>query len=388
MKILIAILALALLALFAPAVRADGVAANAYILGADDVLDITVDNHMDLNKTLTILPDGTISFPEVGNVKAAGKTPEELADALKTGLEKTRNMVNVIVSVKEVHSKHLRILGPVKSAGNYDFKPGWRLEDLIAMAGGLTAKTVRVTGRLVRVGMNKTIPLNLVEADLHPDGPANIALQPDDLIVLDEEDFVRQVHVMGQVAKPGAFDLTEHLSVISLLAEAGSYTDKAWLGKAYIQRGDKQIPINLVPSVLESKNDDEVNNFVLQPGDVLVIPEAEDRYAVLGQVFKPGYFNMSEKEPTTMLQALSEAGGQTSDGDLSHASILRTVNGKTTAVSVNIDEILKKGNLAKNVSLNKGDILYIPNRSRKTPLGIQDILSPISQILTFGILRP
>src|SRR5207244_2912035 len=113
--------------------------------------------------------------------------------------------------------------------------------------------------------------------------------------------------------------------------------DKASLRKAYIQRGGTQIAMDLVPSLQESKNDDAVNKFLLQPGDMLMIPENEDRYTVLGQVVKPGNFTLSEKEKITLTRGLSEAGGQTSEGDLKHASILRTVDGKSLAVPVNLD---------------------------------------------------
>src|SRR5580658_5543799 len=75
-----------------------------YVIGPDDVLEITVTNHDDLNKTVTVQDDGSITFPEVGNIVASGKSPRELAAAIKLGLEKTRNKVEVLVSPKEIHS--------------------------------------------------------------------------------------------------------------------------------------------------------------------------------------------------------------------------------------------------------------------------------------------
>ena len=80
---------------------ADTAAAQSdYTLGADDVIDISVMNHSALDKTLTILPDGKIAFPGVGEVMVAGKTAKAVAAEIQTALEKTMNNVSVVISVK------------------------------------------------------------------------------------------------------------------------------------------------------------------------------------------------------------------------------------------------------------------------------------------------
>src|SRR5262245_38262494 len=82
-----------------------------YTLGPDDVIDITVRPHANLDKTLTVMPDGTVTYPEVGEIKATGKTAKELASVIKDGLEKTRNDVSVFITVKEMHSRRVRVVG-------------------------------------------------------------------------------------------------------------------------------------------------------------------------------------------------------------------------------------------------------------------------------------
>lgn len=385
MKTLACLLGLVLLVLIAPIAGAQKSDTEDYLLGADDVLDITVVNHIDLMRTVTILPDGTISFPEVGDIKAAGKTPKALAAEIQAGLEKTRNQAFVVVSVKEIKSRRIRVTGAVKTSGTIELKRKFRLMDAIATAGGLTVKSTRVLGRLFRDG-EKVITLDIAKAVSNPDSDANPVLKNDDLILLDEVDIMKQVNILGQVLKPGPYDLTEGLNVVQLISQAGGPTERAWLKEAYILRGSTKIPVNLVPVLLKNQSDAAVTNLQLQLGDVLIIPETDDRFAVLGQVTKPGYFPMSEKQPTTVLEALSMAGGQTTEANLRGAGILRVVNGVAKPVAINIDEILKKGKLAKNVVLEKGDILVIPSRSRRD-VGIQDFLGPISTLLSFGVLR-
>src|SRR5947209_3233209 len=98
---LIAILAVGLLLVTAGYARADDAAAPEYVLGIDDVIDIVVANHTELNKTTVISPDGTIVVQEAGEIKAVGLTTRKLAAAIQTKLEETLNNVAVTVALKE-----------------------------------------------------------------------------------------------------------------------------------------------------------------------------------------------------------------------------------------------------------------------------------------------
>ena len=381
-------LALLLLLSFSVAsVKADtGKAQGDYTLGADDVIDISVLNHSAFDKTLTILPDGKIAFPGVGEITAAGKTAKALAAEIQTALEKTMNNVGVVISVKERHSRRVRIIGAVRTPGGFDLKPGWRLLDVVAGAGGLSAKPALITARLIRGGV-QTLPLNVTEAMATPDSEANLRLEPDDLILFDELDAPSkaQVHVMGQVGKPGAYDLDSNLNLLTLISEAGSATDKAALTRAYVLRGSVEMPINLRPLLVEGQPDAAVTNFKLKAGDVLFVPEILTRYAVMGEVKSPGYYALPEKSVVTALQAFNLAGGQGSNADVRQAGIIRQINGKPTVIKVNLnlDSLLKKGALASNPALQPDDVLYIPPR-KSGGFHWQDALAPLSALSILG----
>jgi len=354
-----------------------------YILGPEDVIEISVRNHPDLDKVLTILPDGVIAVPEAGEIKAAGKTPRQLAGLIQEALGQVRNNVHVTVAVKEIHSRQVRIVGAVRLPNAYAMKSRWRVVDLVAVAGGLAAKPAKVTGRVIREG-SEVIPLDLQKALAEPDSAANVPLKPGDLVLLDEIENARfQYHVMGQVAKPGAYDLDTGLTLLSALAAAGYPTDRAALSKAYVMRGSTQIPVNLRTLMVEGRPDPALVDFRLQAGDVLYLPEVEQHYAVMGMVAKPGSYYIGEKAQVTVLDAYNQAGGQLANGDLGKAGIIRMVNGKPTAISVNIDAMLKKADLAKNVVLEPNDILYIPEKGRRG-LSMSDVLAPISALSVLG----
>jgi protein involved in polysaccharide export with SLBB domain len=351
-----------------------------YVLGPDDVIEVSVLNHEDLNKLLVVLPDGKIIFPDVGEIMAAGKTPKQLAADIQKGLEKVRNNVSVAVLVKEIHSRKVRVIGAVRgSAGAYDLKQGGKLIDIIAQAGGLVTKPSRVSAKLIRNG-TQIINLDLVEALAHPDGPANVPLEPDDLIILDEAEPSRnQVNVMGEVGKQGAYELDPGVDLAAIIVQAGGPTDKAALSKAYVLRDKKEIPVNLYPVFAESKLTDPAASFKLKPGDVVVIPPIETRYAVMGQVGHPGYYVLPERKPVTVMDALNlaGAGGQGSLADMRRVGVIRTVNGKPTVTEVNVEQMLKTHDLSKNVAIQPNDIVYVPAKSSHA-FNWLDILYPLS----------
>lgn len=355
-----------------------------YVLGTDDVIEITDQNHPELNQTLTVLPDGSITYPYVGTLRAAGRTPADLAKEIRGFLERSRNNVDLSVGVKEVHSRRVRILGAVKTSGPLDLKANWRVLDVIAVAGGLTGRSAHIKARVIRGG--EAIPIDLDDASAHPDGVNNPVVLPDDLILLDESDPTsNKVFVMGQVNKPGSYDLGDQgIGIVSLLSQAGNPTDAAALTQAYILRGKTEIPVNLRPVVVEGKVDEATRSLQLQAGDVLFIPGIERRIAVMGQVNKPGYYPMPEMRTLSALDALSLAGGQTQTGELSKAGVIRTVDGAAKVVPVDIEKMLKKGDVASNVTLQPNDILFIPSRSERK-FSWETVLGPLSALSYLGL---
>lgn len=331
-----------------------------YVLGPDDVIEISVSNHADLNRALTVRPDGKITFPRAGDVVAAGQTTRTLATRIQALLERTLNNARVEIIIKETRPQKARIIGAVKSAGAYDVKTDWRVMDMVAVAGGLSVKPVRIAGRIVRA--KTVIPLDIEKAAIDPASAANLILQPDDLVVLEERDITKQISVAGKVNNPGAYDLDEELTLIKLLAQAGGPAEGAALKKAHILRQGNQIPLDLTATVRSGSASPEISKLKFQPGDVLMIPENQARYGVMGRVGKPSYFLLPEQEyEATALKALAQAGGALPDADLTRATISRVDNAVTRILPLDVDAMIK-GNAPDNFILKEGDILYVPEK--------------------------
>jgi polysaccharide export outer membrane protein len=113
--------------------------AKEYLIGPEDVLDITVwKNCPDLCRTVPVRPDGKLSLPLVNDVQASGLTPMDLRQHLTDQLSEYLPSPEVSVIVREVHNFKVAVVGSVKMPGDYEIKSQATVLELIARAQGLT----------------------------------------------------------------------------------------------------------------------------------------------------------------------------------------------------------------------------------------------------------
>jgi polysaccharide export outer membrane protein len=127
-----------------PTAGAEGVRQSAtsdpnYVIGAQDVLDISVWKEPDLSRQVPVRPDGKISLPLLNDVQASGMTPTQLAAQITSGLGKYINSPQVTVIVSQINSQRIYILGEVGRAGAYVMLPGMTVLQALSNAGGFTA---------------------------------------------------------------------------------------------------------------------------------------------------------------------------------------------------------------------------------------------------------
>jgi polysaccharide biosynthesis/export protein len=117
-----------------PAVAAD----SQYTIIAGDVLQITVWKEEQLNQETLVLADGTINFPLIGSVDAAGKTPAELQDTIKEQLKKFVPDASVTVAVKAALGHTVSVVGQVAKPGELMMSHDMTVMQALSQAGGLT----------------------------------------------------------------------------------------------------------------------------------------------------------------------------------------------------------------------------------------------------------
>lgn len=132
---------------FAAQVSAQATSGGQYQLNSGDVIRVSVFGEPELSFEEVRLNDaGTFSYPFLGEVNAAGKTPSQIEKIIAEGL-KDGFLVDPRVSVSVANYREFYISGEVNRPGGYPFQPGLTLDRAIALAGGLTerASTRRIT---------------------------------------------------------------------------------------------------------------------------------------------------------------------------------------------------------------------------------------------------
>ncbi len=116
----------------------DDSAKKDYTIGPGDVLMISIWKDESLTQEVVVLPDGTISYPLIGLVKAEGKTINELKAEIENRIKKYVPEPVLWVSVRNMNSAHVYILGRVNSPGRFLLSSRVNVLQGLAMAGGLT----------------------------------------------------------------------------------------------------------------------------------------------------------------------------------------------------------------------------------------------------------
>src|SRR5438552_10772195 len=122
--------------------RASGMLAqsNDYIVGAQDVLAITVWNQPDLTGKFTVETDGTFTFPFIGRVKVGGLTLRQIEAELRSRLaDGYLKNPQVSVAIESYKSQRIFVVGEVKSPGAYPLGANMTLMEALAQAGSTTS---------------------------------------------------------------------------------------------------------------------------------------------------------------------------------------------------------------------------------------------------------
>jgi polysaccharide export outer membrane protein len=164
-----------------------GVRPESYVIGAEDTLSVYVWKEPDMSKSVPVRPDGMISLPLVGEVKAAGYTPVQLQTVLADAMKKYVSDPQVTVVVERVASLNFNIVGEVNHPGYFPLTRRMTVLDAIALAGGFKdfAKTKKIyVLRTAASGTQERLPFNYKQVIKGQNPEQNIELQPRDTIVV------------------------------------------------------------------------------------------------------------------------------------------------------------------------------------------------------------
>jgi polysaccharide export outer membrane protein len=157
-----------------------------YLIGAQDMLNISVWKETELTQTVPVRPDGKISLPLLNDVQAAGLTPTQLATNLTESLKKFVTNPQVTVIVTQMNSQRIYITGEVNRAGAYPLLPGMTLLQGLSNAGGFTqfANTKKIYMLRTENGKQVRYPFNYKEIVSGKAQDQNVVMKAGDTIVV------------------------------------------------------------------------------------------------------------------------------------------------------------------------------------------------------------
>jgi protein involved in polysaccharide export with SLBB domain len=333
-----------------------------YVVGPDDVLDITILRHPEFSVPNVVVPqNGLVSVPVVGTIRATGKTLEQLDSEITRGMRVKLRRPEVTITLNKPRSRPIYVLGQVKNPGIYEAKNNWRLTQALAAAGGLSVDT-DLAAVTVNRNNRKLLDASLLPLLKDPTRASNILLQTGDSVRFYERKL--NVSVTGAVARPGIYSVPIGSGIAQAVGLAGGSISTSALTRASVRRANGEIiPVNLFKALIEN---DAASNLPLVEGDLIVVPEQKDRISILGAVAKPGFFPLEDGRDLKLADAIALAGGSTSNAALTRA-VLRRADG--TEKPLNLYQLLVQGVQADNITLRPDDIISVPEARGVTVIG-------------------
>ncbi|MBN8727804.1 MAG: polysaccharide biosynthesis/export family protein [Xanthomonadales bacterium] len=172
-------------------------AVSEYHIGVDDILQVSVWHNPDLDAKVPVRPDGMISVPLVGDVKAGGRTPSEVSEEIATRLATYVRDPQVTVILTELRSheylSRVRVTGAVRQPVSIPYRQGMTVLDAVLAAGGTTEFASPDRTELYRKdkdGNGSTAyPVRLDRILKQGDLATNYPAQPGDVITVPERVF-------------------------------------------------------------------------------------------------------------------------------------------------------------------------------------------------------
>ena len=157
-----------------------------YVIGPEDVIGVLFWREQEMSGDVAVRPDGMITLPLVGDMKAAGLRPETLKDQIAVAAAKFLTEPNVTIVVRQINSRKVFITGEVKTPGAYPLTGPRNVMQLIALAGGLTEYADSSSITIMRTDNGKPLSLKFDYKKISKGAGLNqnVQLLPGDTVVV------------------------------------------------------------------------------------------------------------------------------------------------------------------------------------------------------------
>lgn len=259
--------------------------AGDYVIGEGDGLDISVWGVKDLNVSVKVRPDGKITIPGLGDVRASGLTPKGLQDDLSVRLKELVKNPIVTVTVREITNSKVYIFGGGVNSGVYDLNRRTTLLQLLCTIGN-APNAVTAGGQSSTASANtadfkkayvlrngRKIKEDFTRLFIYGDIAEDIVIESNDSIFIPQLPD-KNVYVLGAVATPRSIQYREGMTVMEAILESGGFTKFAKQNSTLIHRKEGGKDLSIEVKAKDLTNDADLRqNIKLKPGDYVIVKE-------------------------------------------------------------------------------------------------------------------
>lgn len=248
-----------------------------YVIGDEDMLQISVWGNAELSLTVPVRPDGMISMPLLGDVKASGLTPEQLKKNIEKSLARYVKTPVVSVIVTAVNSFKVYVFGDGISHGKSDggnstsgqitLRRHTTLLQLLTQLGSLSDVNF-ADAYLLRKGSKMKVDFERLVAK--GDVSQDLELEANDLIYLPGGPGTR-IRVIGAVKTPSLIPYFDGITALDAVLSAGGFTEFASKNDVLIVRREGNTVTNIEVELKDVINGNLKKNVYLKPGDIVTV---------------------------------------------------------------------------------------------------------------------
>lgn len=241
-----------------------------YLLGSGDAVRVNVFGRPEISGRHLVGPDGRVTLPLAGDIKLNDLNRDEARSLVEQRLRVFFTYPHVTLGIEEYNSNQVTVLGRVERPGVQKFAHPPTLAEVLAGAGAMPIldKQASLTRCAIMRGRDKLIWVDL-KALLNGDPAYNLRMKKGDIVFLPDSSET-SVYVLGQVVKPGAYRLSQRMTVLDALAQAGGATEDSRPSEIGLYRaGVQKTEVIAFADLIDPKR---AVNYALEDGDVLFLP--------------------------------------------------------------------------------------------------------------------
>ena len=331
-----------------------------YVIGPGDEIRISIWGMIEGQWSVTVDRDGNLNLPQAGVIGAAGLTFAQLQEAIEKEYSRYYTNFDLNVTMGQLRTILVYVVGNARRPGAYTVSSLATLVNALLVSGG-PSNTGSMRNIEVRRNGKVITTFDMYDMLLKGDTANDIRLMPGDVIFIGEVGPL--VGVVGNVKRPGLYEIKERIKLGDLIDMAGGLTGQSFKGRVQIMRVEDRRYLTLVEGDLDTLGADFMQKFAVQDGDIVrLFPVARSTSTarITGPVATPGEYAI-EPGITRLSEVISRAGGlsymASNQAEITRVTV--TQQGPVTQhLLVDLEKAMK-GDPKNDIPLEMNDYIFV-----------------------------